>query len=177
MKTKNIWFFTWLLLFVFSVTNAFPTRDIENLCNETLDAAFCKAQLLNDPRIPTVPLLSDVLIIVISLSRKQVQDGMIQIDSIRGNYENQKEIHQINICDINYLRAVERFNEAKDFTLKKTYTAVIVFAGDAKDNVSQCESELVKNRMQTPPLTLHNKNVSKLYEIIFVITKKLGVRV
>ncbi|CAH2070165.1 unnamed protein product [Thlaspi arvense] len=166
-----------LLLFVNSVTNAFPTKDIENLCNETPDAAFCKAQLLNDPRIPTVPLLSDVLIIVISPSRKKVQDGMIHIDSIRGNYNDQSGIEQIDNCNFNYHRAVERFNEAKDFTLKKTYTAVIVFAGDAKDNVNQCESELVKNRVQIPPLTLHNTNVSKLYEIILVITKKLGMRV
>ncbi|CAH2070423.1 unnamed protein product [Thlaspi arvense] len=177
MKTMNNYIFMWLLLFGFSITNAFPKSDIENLCKETPDAAFCTTQLLNDPRIPPAPLLSDVLIIVISLSQKQVQDAMIHINSIRRNFEGRSEIQQIDNCNSKYLGASGRFSEATDFALKKTYTAVITFAGDAKDAVTQCQSELVKNMIQISPLTLYNTNISKLYEIILVITKKLGVRI
>lgn len=65
MKINYICLLTWFLLSAFSVTNAIPKSDIQNLCRETTDAAFCMNQLDSDPRIEAARDLGDVLVIAV----------------------------------------------------------------------------------------------------------------
>ncbi|KAJ4875883.1 Plant invertase/pectin methylesterase inhibitor superfamily protein [Raphanus sativus] len=178
MKINYICLLTWFLLSAFSVTNAIPKSDIQNLCRETTDAAFCVNQLDSDPRIEAARDLGDVLVIAITLSTIQVNDAKTHINSVSRQYSGPNGRRRISVCNKNYDIALARFRTAWENALKKSFAEAYRLAGVGQNAVTDCENGWGRSGpRQQSPLTLYNTNVSKLYGIIRLLTQKLGIRI
>ncbi|CAH2059918.1 unnamed protein product [Thlaspi arvense] len=94
-----------MLLIAFPVANAIPAKDIDKLCNETPDVAFCLTTIGKDPRIPAARDLGDVLLIAWTTQRPILTES---VDSSGG--PNGKR--RIEVCKVDYGIALARFHTA-----------------------------------------------------------------
>ncbi|KAF8110397.1 hypothetical protein N665_0084s0007 [Sinapis alba] len=108
----------------------------------------------------------------------QVNDAKTHINSVSREYSGPNGKRRINVCNKNYDIALARFQTARENALKKSFAEAYRLAGIRKNAVTDCENGWGRGApRQKSPLTLYNTNVSKLCEIISLLTQKLGIRI
>ncbi|CAH2070424.1 unnamed protein product [Thlaspi arvense] len=119
--------------------------------------------------------LSSSMLYRITLLKMQVDDATTHLKNVDQNFSGPNGKRRINVCKTNYVTARARFQTAWEKALNKSFSEANILARDGANIVTNCENGWKRGGPpQISPLTLYNTNVSKLYGIISVITKKLG---
>lgn len=165
-----------LLLLVFVnllVTIADSGALVVEVCKEIDDTNFCIQALQSDPRTIKATNLKDLAPISVDLAYTNATSSVSKIESLikQTTDPNLKEI--LNSCLENFEDAVENLESAKEDVKVDNYSNANMRAHYSYSNALECEDLFKNEPTYRSPLSIENRNLMLLSEVIGAITMKL----